>query len=250
MNTLRSFIFVIWLYGWMAVLSILALPTLFLPRAAILWFFRTYARLVVLGLRLICGIHVEFRGREHVPGGPALIAGKHQAMLDVFLPFLVFKDPVLVMKRELLWYPGLGWYALKTRMLAIDRDGGAKTMKAMLTAAKARVNQEGRQMLIYPEGTRALPGAAPEYKPAGIRAFYKTLGVPLVPFATNSGLCWPAHGMMRRPGRVVYEVLPPMSEDMNPKAMQGELETQLEAASARLLDEGLAAQGRTRSDLK
>lgn len=250
MNTLRSLIFVIWLYGWMAVLSILALPTLFLPRGAILWFFRTYARLVILGLRLICGIHVEFRGQEHVPGGPVLIAGKHQAMLDVFLPFLVFKDPVLVMKRELLWYPGLGWYALKTRMLAIDRDGGAKTMKAMLNAAKARVIGEGRQMLIYPEGTRALPGAAPEYKPAGIRAFYKTLGVPLVPFATNSGLCWPAHGMMRRPGRVVYEVLPPMPEDMNPKAMLVELQTQLEAASERLLDEGLAAQGRTRSDLK
>lgn len=250
MNTLRSLIFVIWLYGWMAVLSILALPTLFLPRGAILWFFRTYARLVILGLRLICGIQVEFRGQEHVPDGPVLIAGKHQAMLDVFLPFLVFKDPVLVMKRELLWYPGLGWYALKTRMLAIDRDGGAKTMKTMLNAAKARVNQEGRQMLIYPEGTRALPGAAPEYKPAGIRAFYKTLGVPLVPFATNSGLCWPAHGMMRRPGRVVYEVLPPMPEDMNPKAMLVELETQLEAASERLLDEGLAAQGRTRSDLK
>lgn len=250
MNTLRSLIFVIWLYGWMAVLSILALPTLFLPRGAILWFFRTYARLVILGLRLICGIQVEFRGQEHVPGGPVLIAGKHQAMLDVFLPFLVFKDPVLVMKRELLWYPGLGWYALKTRMLAIDRDGGAKTMKAMLNAAKARVNGEGRQMLIYPEGTRALPGAVPEYKPAGIRAFYKTLGVPLVPFATNSGLCWPAHGMMRRPGRVVYEVLPPMPEDMNPKAMLVELQTQLEAASERLLDEGLAAQGRTRSDLK
>lgn len=250
MNTLRSLIFVLWLYGWMAVLSILALPTLFLPRGAILWFFRTYARLVILGLRLICGIQVEFRGQKHVPGGPVLIAGKHQAMLDVFLPFLVFKDPVLVMKRELLWYPGLGWYALKTRMLAIDRDGGAKTMKTMLNAAKARVNQEGRQMLIYPEGTRALPGAAPEYKPAGIRAFYKTLGVPLVPFATNSGLCWPAHGMMRRPGRVVYEVLPPMPEDMNPKAMLVELESQLEAASERLLDEGLTAQGRTRSDLK
>lgn len=250
MNTLRSFVFVIWLYGWMAVLSILALPTLLLPHAAVLWFIRQYARTVMLGLRLICGIRVEFRGQEHIPGGPALIAGKHQAMLDVFLPFLVFKDPVLVMKRELLWYPGLGWYALKTRMLAIDRDGGAKTMRKMLSAAKARVNDEGRQMLIYPEGTRSLPGAAPEYKPAGTRAFYKSLGVPLVPFATNSGLCWPAHGMTRRPGRVVYEVLPPLPEDMNPKAMLGELETRLEAASERLLDEGLAAQGRTRSDLK
>lgn len=239
-----------WLYGWMAILSIIALPTLLMPRAAVLWFIRLYARSVVLGLRLICGIRVEFRGRQHVPGGPVLIAGKHQAMLDVFLPFLVFKDPVLVMKRELLWYPGLGWYALKTRMLAIDRDGGVKTMKQMLAAAEKRVNEEGRQMLIYPEGTRALPGAAPDYKPAGTRAFYKTLGVPLVPFATNSGLCWPAHGMIRRPGHVVYEVLPPLPRDMNPKAMLTELETRLETASEKLLEEGLAAQGRARSDLK
>lgn len=250
MNAIRSFFYVIWLYGWMAVLSILAIPTLLMPRAATLWFIRLYARLVVLGLKWICGVEVEFRGQEHVSGGPLLIAGKHQAMLDVFVPFLVFKDPVLVMKRELLWYPGLGWYAMKTRMLAIDRSGGAKTMKKMLTAAKRRVNDENRQMLIYPEGTRSVPGDAPDYKPAGVRAFYKSLGVPMVPFATNSGLCWPSRGIVRTPGKVVYEILPPIAPDMNPKAMLSELEVQLETASDRLLGEGLAAQGRTRADLK
>ncbi|MEL6725023.1 MAG: lysophospholipid acyltransferase family protein [Pseudomonadota bacterium] len=250
MNAIRSFVYVIWLYGWMGILGVIALPTFLLPRAAVLWFIRLYARLVVLGLRLICGIRVEFRGREHVPGGPVIIAGKHQAMLDVFVPFLLFSDPVLVMKRELLWYPALGWYALKTRMLAIDRSGGARTMKKMLAAADKRVKGESRQMLIYPEGTRSLPGAEPEYKPAGVRAFYKSLGIPMVPFATNSGLCWPAHGMLRRPGRIVYEVLPPIDPDLAPKAMLVELEDKLEAASDRLLDEGLAAQGRNRSDLK
>ncbi len=249
MNTIRSVIFVVWLYSWMAILGILALPTLILPRGAILWFFRAFARLLLFGLRWICGVRVEFRGKEHIPGGPILIAGKHQAMLDVFLPFLIFKDPVLVMKRELLWYPVIGWYALKTRMLSIDREGGAKTMKKMLTAAKAEITESGRQMLIYPEGTRMKPGAAPDYKPAGIRAFYKTLGVPLVPLATNAGLCWPAKGLTRRPGLVVYEALPPLPADLNPKAMLGELETQLEAVCDRLLDEGLAAQGRTRADL-
>ena len=250
MNAIRSFLYVIWLYGWMAVLGILALPTLFLPRGAILWFIRLYGRMVLVGLRWICGIKVEFRGRENIPDGPVLIAGKHQAMRDVFVPFLVFDDPVLVMKKELLWYPALGWYALKTRMLAIDRDGGAKTMKKMLAAAHVRVRDEQRQMLIYPEGTRLPPGSKPRYKPAGIRAFYKSLEVPLVPFATNSGLCWPARGMIRRPGIVVYEVLPALPGDMNPKAMVVELETQLEAASERLLDEGLAVQGRSRSDLE
>lgn len=80
-------------------------------------------------------------------------------MLDVFIPFLIFRDPVLVMKRELLWYPVIGWYSLKLRLLAIDRDGGAKTMRKMLQAAEARVKGESRQMLIYPEGTRSSPGA-------------------------------------------------------------------------------------------
>lgn len=122
-------------------------------------------------------------------------------------------------------------------------------MKKMLAAAKAEIAGDGRQMLIYPEGTRMKPGADPEYKPAGIRAFYKTLGVPLVPLATNAGLCWPAKGLTRRPGLVVYEALPPLAADLNPKAMLGELETRLEAACERLLDEGLAVQGRTRADL-
>ena len=249
MNTIRSVIFVIWMYGWMAILGILALPTLFLPRAALLGIVRLFARLVLFGLRWICGVRVEIRGRAHVPGGPVLIAGKHQAMLDVFVPFLIFRDPVLVMKRELLWYPVIGWYSLKLRLLAIDRDGGAKTMKKMLAAAEARVNGESRQMLIYPEGTRSEPGAPPSYKPAGIRAFYKSLKLPLVPLATNAGLCWPAKGLTRRPGQVVYEVLPAMPSDLNPKAMLGELETVLEAACDRLIDEGLAVQGRTRADL-
>ena len=94
------------------------------------------------------------------------------------------------------------------------------------------------------------PGAAPDYKPAGVRAFYKTLDVPMLPLATNSGLCWPAHGMVRTPGKVVYEVLPPITPGMNPKAMLSELEARLEAGSDRLLDEGLTAQGRTHADLK
>lgn len=249
MNTLRSIIFVIWMYGWMAILGILALPTLVLPRAALLWFVRIFARLMIFGLRWICGVRVEIRGRQHVPGGPVLIAGKHQAMLDVFIPFLIFPDPVLVMKRELLWYPVIGWYSLKLRLLAIDRDGGAKTMRKMLQAADSRVKGESRQLLIYPEGTRTRPGARPDYKPAGIRAFYKSLKLPLLPLATNAGLCWPAKGLTRRPGLVVYEVLPSLAHDLNPKAMLAALESALEAACDRLIDEGLAVQGRGRDDL-
>lgn len=248
MNTLRSLIFVIWLYGGMAVIGISSLPVMLLPRRhaiRVVGFFSEYVR---LGLRFICGIRVELRGQQHIPGGALLVAGKHQSMLDVFIPFILFRDPAVIMKRELLWYPALGWYALKTRMIAIDRAGTARTLKAMLRQGEACAAQN-RQLMIYPEGTRTQPGAEPDYKPAGLTALYGRMGVPVLPLATNSGLCWKARGLTRRPGLIVYEALPPVEAGLDRKAMFARLQERLEAASQRLLDEGLAAQGRTRSDL-
>lgn len=245
-----SLLYVVWLYSWGIIIGIIAIPALILPRGVTVWFIRIYARLVLIGLRIFCGVTVEFRGREHIPGGACIVAAKHQAMLDVFMPFLIFKDPIMVMKRELLWYPVLGWTALRTGMMPIDREGGAKTMRSMLKAAGKRLQQgRGRQLVIYPEGTRAAPDAAPEYKPAGIRAFYKALNTPLLPMATNAGLCWPAHGIRRKKGKIVYEVLPPIQPGANPKAMMSELSDVLNSSTQSLLDEGLAAQGRTRADL-
>ena len=242
MNVIRSSFYVLWLYGWMFVMGVIFLPSLLLPRQVIVFGIRTYSRLVVFGANLICGIKVEFRGLEHIPEGPILLAGKHQAMLDVFVPFLIVKDPLIVMKRELLWYPVLGWYAVKSRQLWIDRAGGAKTMRRMLKVAYEEVRVgEGRQMLIYPEGTRTEPGAPPEYKPAGVRGFYKALTVPLVPLATNSGVCWPAHGLIRKPGTIVYEALPPIEPGLDSKVLLKRLEGELEAGSNDLLEEARGA---------
>ncbi|WP_300377573.1 1-acyl-sn-glycerol-3-phosphate acyltransferase [Henriciella sp.] len=248
MNTIRSFIFIVWLYGGMAVIGVAALPTMLLPRRVAIGAIGFYAQYVRLGLRVICGIRVELRGQEHIPDGPLIIAGKHQAMLDVFIPFILFRDPAVIMKRELLWYPALGWYALKTKMIPIDRAGTTRTLKRMVNEARLRA-ANGRQILIYPEGTRAQPGAPGDYKSAGLSALYNAIDVPVLPLATNSGLCWKARGITRRPGLVVYEALPPIPGQLARKEMNARLQEELEEASARLLDEGLAAQGRTRSDL-
>jgi len=237
MNTLRSILFILYLYLSMAVLGLLCLPSLLLPVGVALSCVRLYVRIMLFGLHRICGIKVIRRGEQLIPDGPVLIAGKHQSMLDVFIPFLMFKQPVIVMKRELLWYPFLGWYALKLRMLPIDRDGGTKTMKIMLDRAYKRVTVEQRQMLIFPEGTRQPPGAPPAYKRAGLRAFYKTLKIPVLPLATNSGTCWPARGIHRRPGTIVYEVLPAIAPDQPARKAVIQIETVLEAASDRLLME-------------
>jgi 1-acyl-sn-glycerol-3-phosphate acyltransferase len=244
-NLIRSILFFLWLYGTMTVVAIAGLPTMLMPRRAVLAVLKLYSRLVVIGLRFIMGIKVEFRGLENIPEGPFIMAGKHQAMLDVFIPFLIFDDPVVVMKKELLWYPGLGWYSWRANMIAIDREGTSRTMKALLKAAKERVPVgKGRQLVIFPEGTRKLPGEAPDYKPAGIRALYKALDLPIVPVGTNSGLCWHARGIRRTPGTAVYDLLAPIPPGMAQKEMMATLQDVIETSSAALLAEARAARAK------
>ena len=248
MRLVTSLLFVLWLYLWMAILGILFLPTLVLPRAAAMFGIRTYARVIGVGLRLICGISTEIRGREHIPPGPVIYAGKHQCMYDVFIPFLVMKDPAIILKKELLWYPFLGWYALKAAMIPIDRAGTTKTLKHMVTEAKDRADHY-RQIVIFPEGTRKAPGTPPEYHAAGLSALAKAIEVPIVPVATNAGLCWPGRGVMRRPGRIVYEILPPIPAGLPRKELMARVEADLEAATEALVKEGLAVQGRELKDI-
>lgn len=243
MRVLTSLLFVIWMYVWMAVLGILFLPALLMPRSVTLFGIRLFTRIVRFGLQVICGISTEIRGREHMPEGPVLYAGKHQCMYDVFIPFLLMRDPAIIMKKELLWYPVLGWYSLKTAMIPIDRAGTTKTLKAMVARAKERTDNY-RQIVIFPEGTRKAPGAPPEYHAAGLSALAKAIEAPIVPVATNAGLCWPGRGFLRRKGKIVYQVLPPIPAGLPRKELMARLQAELEPATDALVKEGLAVQGR------
>lgn len=241
MIALRSYLFVAWLYGWMAICGILYLPTLFLPRIVAQRAIRLYAQIIRVGLKLICNIETEIRGREHLPQGAYIYAGKHHCMLDIFIPFIVCNDPAIIMKRELLLYPFLGWYALKTHMIPIDRAGTSRTLKGMVASAKQRV-AKGRSVIIFPEGTRTAPYTAPAYQPAGISALNKALNLTIVPVATNAGLCWRGRGTRRKPGKIIYEILPAIPAGLDRKTLMPRLEGVLETASNRLLAEGAAIQ--------
>tara|TARA_R110002020_G_scaffold83397_1_gene206942 strand:+ start:333070 stop:333837 length:768 start_codon:yes stop_codon:yes gene_type:complete len=249
MMQLRSLLFVAYLYGMMALMGTVFIIALFLPRVVIMRGIRIYAKSLRWGMKAICGIETEFRGLENIPDGPFMYAGKHQCMFDIFVPFIVVRDSLIIMKRELLWYPFLGWYALKSDMIPIDRAGSTKTLRSMVKQAKAKVLYgRGRQVVIFPEGTRTAPGAAPHYHAAGVVALYKALDVPVLPVATNAGLCWPAHGTRRRSGRIVYEFLPVIPAGLDRKTLMKRLESDIETATDKLVTEGLAIQGRTRLD--
>ena len=237
MTKVRSILFVIWLYGALVVMGIIWLPSLLLSRQVLKLGIVLYTKIVRWGLKTICGIKTELRGQENVPRGPVLVASKHQCMWDVFIPFLLVDDPAIIMKKELVWYPFLGWFAVAMRMIPIDRGGTVKTLKRMVAIAKERSTQ-GRQVFIFPEGTRKAPGEKPAYFAAGVFMLYRELGVPCLPIATNSGLCWPAHGLTRTPGVAVYDVLPVIPAGLGKKEFMEVLESHIESSSNKLLEEG------------
>ena len=246
MNFLRSILFVILLYGSMVLLGILWLPSLLLPRSVAMAGIRIWAHIARWGMKYICGADSEIRGLDRLPDGPVLLAPRHQSTIDTLLPFLFLKDPCFVLKKELLYYPIFGFYAIKTGMIAIDRSGSTKALKDMTAKARAAAEQ-GRSLVIFPEGTRLPPGQHEALKP-GIALIYKDLNLPCVPVALNTGYCWPAKGIARYPGHMVMELQPAIEPGLNRKAFMKTLEDRLESGMALLLKEGERAQGRAGDD--
>lgn len=234
MTLLRSLLFTLYFFGGSTIIAFAYLPLLILPRIVTVWALRFWGHFTLFGLWLICGVRVEVRGTP--PAGPALIGAKHQGLLDICGAFTILPDACFVMKKELLRIPLFGWYSQKCGMIPVDREGHSAALKKLVTDTQERMRND-RQVVIFPEGTRTAPGAAPQYKP-GVAALYRDLGLPCTPCATNSGAHWPAKGIMRYPGTVVFEYLEPIPAGLKRGQFMAELEGRIETASRRLLDEG------------
>jgi 1-acyl-sn-glycerol-3-phosphate acyltransferase len=193
---------------------------------------RTHSRFELLLLKYIVGMKLEVRGREKLPKGACLIASKHQSAWETFALIPIFRDPALLMKRELFWIPFHGWFSRKFDMIPVDRDKGPAALRRMLKEAKTRI-ADGREIIIFPEGTRKAPGAPPDYK-TGIVLLYDALQVPCVPVALNSGLFWPRRSLIRRPGTVIVEILDPIPPGLPKAEFMRRLQTAIETASNHL----------------
>jgi 1-acyl-sn-glycerol-3-phosphate acyltransferase len=183
-------------------------------------------------LRVICNIHVRIEGTEHIPPGPAMVAAKHQSLWDTAIVLRLFRGPAIVMKQELLSIPVYGALCRAQGMIAVDRAGGAKALKQMLKDARTAA-ADGRKILIFPQGTRTLPGERAPYQP-GVVALYRDLKLPVVPVALNSGFFWPKRGILRRPGTIVLRFLAPIPAGLDRDTFMNELETRIESANAAL----------------
>jgi 1-acyl-sn-glycerol-3-phosphate acyltransferase len=238
MTTIRSLLFNILFALWTALIFILSLPTLVLPRSACWWMGGLWVRGALLLLRATIGLTHRVRGVEHRIAGPAIYAAKHQSAWDTLVFPLLLDKPAYVLKQELIRVPLFGSYLKQCGMIPVDREGGGAALKQLLRAARAAVAQ-GRSILIYPEGTRMPPGERRPYHP-GVAALYGDLGIPVVPVALNSGLFWGRRAFRKRPGTITIEFLPPIAPGLPRREFMRELQERMEGASQRLAAAGTA----------
>ena len=233
MILIRSVLYALWLYFAMTFAGLVYLPRMLLSKERELGAGRLWTHMAIWGLRWIVGARVVFTGKEYTPKHAAIIAAKHQSMLETLAPFIMFDSPAFVMKQELMSAPVLGWYAKMMGMIPIDREAQASALKKLLRAARP-AKEDGRQIVIFPEGTRQDPGVKGEYLP-GVAAIYRDLGVPCVPVALDTGRIWAAKGIIRRPGIATIQLLEPIAPGLSREAFMATLEERIEAASAALL---------------
>ncbi len=174
-----------------------------LPYAA-LW-----CRLVLRGLGVICGVRIVLSGAEHLPQGPVLIASQHQSAFDTLVWLTLLPRPAYVMKRELTRLPLVGPMLLLSGMIPVDREAGARALRGLLHEVDAAV-ADRRQIVIFPEGTRAAAGEILPLQP-GIAALAAHAGLPVLPVATDSGRCWSRRAFVKRPGTIHIAIAAPIA---------------------------------------
>jgi len=231
---LRSLIYNVLFYVVLVGLIIIGIPTLVMPRVAILTVARWWARSSIFLLRVICNTRVECRGLEKIPNGPLIVASKHQSVWETFALLQFFEHPLFILKRELTWIPVFGRLLIKAGMISVERGGGPRSLLKTLRRAGGEV-RSGRQLIIFPEGTRTPVDAPPHYK-AGVAQIYADAAAPCLPVALNSGLFWPRRTFMRYPGTLVVEFLDPLPPGLPRDEFLVRVRTVIEDATNRLVE--------------
>jgi 1-acyl-sn-glycerol-3-phosphate acyltransferase len=233
MHFIKSSIFLFALATWSLLLGILGLITfLSFNQKVIALVGYIWGKGVTLYLRYIHGVRVQIEGEENLPKKPFIIACKHQSAWDTLFFLHYFFNPAYVLKKELTYIPVYGWYLPLLGMIAIER-GKASALKKVTTRVREVIAQN-RVVVIFPEGTRVLPGESIAYK-SGIYMIHKASpNTPIVPTALNSGICWPRKTFSVNSGVIKIKFLPPIQGQFNKEELLGELKKIINTESNKL----------------
>jgi len=231
----RSLLFNIVFYVNFLVQAVFFSPVLLLPERMFWPIGRFWVATSLWLHHVIVGIDDEITGLRNIPSGGFIVASKHQSAWETLRLTQLFPRPSFILKRQLLWIPLFGWYMWKARMIPVDRSKGSAAIPEMLEHAKRAIT-EGRQIIIFPEGTRRPPLAPPQYRQGAAR-LYEALGVPCLPIALNSGLYWGRRALQHRRGTIRVRILPPIPPGLPAEEFAERLKDAIEHATDELMVE-------------
>ena len=236
---IRSTLYNLCFYGLTAIACILCLPTLFLPRRAFMSVVHAFVFCNHFLETYILGLTFEVRGLENVPAsGSYIVASKHQSAYETTKLHILFDDPAIILKKELLKIPLWGQYLAKSDVIAIDRSTPKAAIESIQEGAK-RMQAQGRPIIIFPQGTRVSPNVTVKQKPykIGVVRLQEATNLPIIPLAMNTGVFWLRNVWIKKPGKIVFEFLPPIEPGLTPGKILASLEKNLEERSNALMDE-------------
>ena len=221
---IRSFIFNSVFYVGTAILVVLMGPLLMLPPFLARYVARFWGWLAHKQLCIV-GIYQREYGDKHLDK-QVIYAVKHQSAWETIILSWLLHAPAFVLKIELLRLPIIGLFFIKTGCIPVDRADGMRALRKMRGAA-LELAAHGRSMLIFPQGTRVMPGATKPYE-IGVFALYQSTGLPVVPVALNSGVVWPRNSWLKYPGTVDIHFLEPVQPGLTRKQFMAKLEQRIE----------------------
>lgn len=190
---------------------------------------RFYLRIYLKCLELICGITHRVSGLENIPKDKVgIVMSKHSSAWETFYLPIIFKDPAIIAKRELLWVPFFGWALAVSDPITINRSKTSSAMQQVIKKGKAAL-AAGRWILIFPEGTRIPFGQVGKYKLGGARLAVST-NYPIIPVAHNAGKFWAKRKFIKRPGTVEIIIGKPVEPlNLEPAELTEEVKSWIES---------------------
>lgn len=234
---LRSFLFNIYFMVMTAVVIVGCSPFLLGSRYRAHTGGRMWLRGTRWGTKHILGLDDKIIGQERLPKGPYIIACKHQSVWETVVLGPLFPNATVVIKKELLKIPFMNLYYRRLNSIPVDRNEGLSALKLLISRAKEEI-AKGRDIFIFPEGTRVAPDEESTLQP-GIAALYQQLNIPVVPVALNAGAFWGRRSFLKYPGTITLEILPAIEPGLDRKQFTSTLQRVLNERSRELYLEAM-----------
>ena len=212
---IRNFLFSIFFYLGIILISIIFLPSFFLPKKIVLFGGKLMGHWTGICLKTFLSTKIIIKGKENLINNEKFfIASSHQSMFETFFLQTIFKSPIFILKKELLKIPIFGWYLIKIGSISINRGKTTKENINFFEKISKLINKSNRPLIIFPQGTRLAPDVRSPFK-KGASRIYDELKIKCQPVAINSGYIWPKKENLKPNLTLTISILKPIEAGMN-----------------------------------